>query len=194
MGTPDKYDRTKFCEHIVQYPPEVSVCVGCNACEIVCALIHEGKTGPMLRRIFLERNTILMEHTVYTCQQCVDHPCYEKCPKKGEAMKIDEDGIVYIDPEFCIGCRLCIKACPFEPKRINFDKASKKAVKCDLCRNRPEGPACVEYCQVRCIGKISDPLPPPPPPPPAPPDEGGETASEPGAATGSEVDEELRRE
>ena len=33
------------------------------------------------------------------------------------------------------------------------DKAMRKAKKCDMCRTRPEGPACVEWCPVRCIGE-----------------------------------------
>lgn len=149
-------------KYIVQYPPEVSLCVGCNACEIVCGLVHEGMVGPSIRRIFLEQDTILLEHRVYTCQHCPDHPCYDACPEKEVAMFIDaEKGIVYIDPEGCTGCRLCIKACPFEPKRINFDKSSKKAFKCDLCRTRENGPACVEYCQVRCLGVSAQPSPSP---------------------------------
>ena len=142
---------------IQQYPPEISLCVGCSACEIVCGLVHEGKVGPSLRRIFLERDTILLDHKVYTCQHCPDHPCYDACPKPEEAMLLDADnGIVTIDAESCDGCQLCIEACPFEPKRINFDISRNKAVKCDLCRAREKGPACVEYCQVRCIG-IGDP-------------------------------------
>ena len=146
--------------HIVQYPPEVSLCVGCSACEIVCGLVHEGKVGPSVRRIFLERDTILMEHHVYTCQHCTDYPCYNACPEKEAAMHIDEEkGVVYIDPEGCTGCRLCIEACPFEPKRINFNASTQKAVKCDLCRTRENGPACVEYCQVRCIGVNDRPVP-----------------------------------
>lgn len=164
----DSVNRNKqYGRCIVQYPPDVSACVGCNACEIVCALVHDGKTGPMLRRIFLERDTVMLfNHVIYTCQHCVDHPCYDACPKKDKAMCIDEEkGIVYINPEFCIGCRRCIKACSCEPKRINFDKTEKKAVKCDLCRNRENGPACVEFCQVRCIGLSDQPLPPPPAPP-----------------------------
>ena len=143
--------------YIQQYPPEISLCVGCSACEIVCGLVHEGKVGPSIRRIFLERDTILLEHQVYTCQHCSDHPCYDACPYPEEAMHLDKDrGIVYVDPEICDGCQLCVEACSFEPKRINFDSSRNKAIKCDLCRTREEGPACVEYCQVRCIG-VEDP-------------------------------------
>jgi Fe-S-cluster-containing hydrogenase component 2 len=100
-------------------------------------------------------------HKIFSCQQCADHPCYDACPKKDSAMCIDgETGVVYVDAENCIGCKLCWKACPFEPKRIAFNlDQSRKALKCDLCRTRPEGPACVEYCQVRCIGLSDQPVP-----------------------------------
>lgn len=146
-------------QHVIQLSKEESVCVGCNACEIVCGLVHEGEAGQMLRRIFLDRDTINLEdHKVLSCQQCADHPCYEACPKKDEALCIDLDsGIVYVDESECIGCKKCIKACPYEIKRINFDSVTKKAKKCDLCRDREEGPACIEYCQVQCLA-LSEPL------------------------------------
>jgi Fe-S-cluster-containing dehydrogenase component len=147
-------------KYILQYPPEISLCAGCSACEIVCGLVNEGKVGPSVRRIFLDRDTISLQHRVDTCQHCPDHPCYNACPEKEAAMRLDEEkGIVYIDPEGCNGCQLCIEACPFKPKRINFDKTSRKALKCDLCRTRDKGPACVEYCQVRCIGISDQPFP-----------------------------------
>ena len=153
----------KYGKHIVQYPADYSLCAGCGSCEAVCGLTHDGMTGPLIKRIFLERDTTMTEdmHKIYTCQQCVDHPCYDACPKKGEAMLKDHDtGIVYIEQDKCTGCALCYKACPFEPKRISLhpDKP-RKALKCDLCRTRPEGPACIEYCQVRCIGLSDAPMP-----------------------------------
>lgn len=143
-----------FGPHIVQCSADESLCAGCSACEIVCGLVHDGSSSPSLRRIFLKRDTCELIHTIYACQQCVDAPCYNACPKKDTAMCIDKErSIVYINAEHCIGCKLCIKACPFEPKRIqmNLDSPRPKAIKCDLCRNRPGGPACVEYCQVLCL-------------------------------------------
>ena len=145
--------------HIVQYSPDYSLCAGCTTCEIVCSLVHDGLVSPSYNRIFLERGTTSMIHRVHACQHCVDHPCYERCPKKGEAMCIDENGVVYRREEGCIGCGLCVKACPYDPPRINLvksgDRALRKAKKCDLCRTRPEGPACIQWCPVRCIG-LSD--------------------------------------
>ncbi len=145
-----------YGRHIIQYSPEYSLCAGCTTCEIMCSLEHDGVVGPRYNRIFLERGTVSMIHTIHACQHCADHPCYDVCPRQDEAMCIDEEGIVYIVDKDCIGCGLCIKACKFDPPRINIvkskDKTKRKAKKCDLCRNRPEGPACIEFCPVRCIG------------------------------------------
>jgi len=147
--------------HIIQWDPDISLCAGCGACEIVCSLIHEGVSGSRSRRIFFEHDSVQLMHKVYTCQQCLDHPCYNACPLKGKAMVIDpETNIVYVEEKECIGCARCVKACPFEPKRIQINR-NKKAIKCDLCRGRENGPACIEYCQCLAIG-MSDDSPPVP--------------------------------
>lgn len=152
----EKKESREFGPHIVQYPPDVSFCAGCSGCAIVCSLIHDGVVGHQYSRIFVDKGTRSMVTNIYTCQHCADHPCYHACSRRDQAMCVDEKGIVYINEEHCIGCKRCIKACVFDPPRINYvrsaDKSKRKAKKCDLCRTRPEGPACVEYCQVSCIG------------------------------------------
>ena len=144
-----------FGRRIEQTAPSLSFCAGCNTCEIVCSLTHDGLVSPSCNRIFVEKDTRKMFHTILTCQQCQDRPCYEACPKKDQAMTVSSDGIVYIAEENCIGCGLCRKACMFDPPRINMvksaDKSLQKAKKCDMCRERPEGPACVQWCPVRCL-------------------------------------------
>ena len=75
-------------------------------------------------------------------------------------MMIDENGVVYINDENCIGCGLCIKACKFDPPRIvmmrNKDRKKWRAKKCDMCRNSPEGPQCIKWCPVVCLGLSSN--------------------------------------
>lgn len=147
-------------DHIVQYSAEYSLCTGCVTCTIMCGLTHEGFTGRGNSRIQVNLDTESMIHEVLTCQQCSDHPCYEACPKKDSAMKLDEKtGIVYIDEEGCIGCGKCQRSCKYTPSRISMkrshDRKQWKAVKCDLCRNDPEGPQCIKWCPVRCIGLSS---------------------------------------
>ena len=119
-----------FGNHIVQYPADYSLCAGCGSCEAVCGLTHDGATGPLIKRIFLVRDTTMTEdmHKILSCQQCTDHPCYNACPEKDKAMVKDpETGIVYVEQEKCTGCSLCVKACPlsrsgFPCIRINREK------------------------------------------------------------------------
>ena len=166
-------DTKEYENHIIQYSENYSLCAGCTTCEIVCSLTHDGVVGPRYNRIFLNRGTSSMLHEVLACMHCVDHPCYENCVKKDEAMCLDENNIAYINEEFCIGCGKCMRSCVFEPSRINLvkskDKTIRKAKKCDQCRTRPEGPACIEWCPVRCIGLSNDPIPEPEPLPTGPP-------------------------
>lgn len=146
-------------DKIVQYPGEYSVCTGCKSCEILCGLMHEGVAGPERGRIkFVPGPIKTMMHQVYVCEQCEDHPCYEACPKKDEAMCIDENGIVYVNRAHCIGCGLCAKACGFEPKRVRVvQKDGKKyAIKCDLCRDIEGGPVCVRNCPAMALGLKSE--------------------------------------
>ena len=146
----------KFGRHIVKCPPEYSICTGCASCEIACALVHEGAVSRQYNRIFFQYGRVnMLIHDVFTCQQCEDHPCYDACPKKGQAMRIHDDGTVYIDEASCVGCGLCQKKCKYTPSRINMykdkDRKKWKAKKCDLCYGRPEGPACVEACMACCL-------------------------------------------
>jgi Fe-S-cluster-containing hydrogenase component 2 len=147
--------------HIVQYEQDYSLCAGCTTCEIVCALTHDEVTGPQYNRIFLKRNEPSMIHEVLACQHCSDHPCFDAC--QDGAMHLDANGMVLIDEAACTGCARCIKACAFEPPRINLvrsrDKALRAAKKCDMCTGRAEGPACVQWCPVRCIGIYGQPRP-----------------------------------
>lgn len=148
-------EKRSFGKSVAQTPFEYSFCAGCMSCEVICALVHDGASSPSRRRLSVQRDIRKMTHTVLTCKHCSDHPCYDKCPKKGEAMLIDEEGIVYINENECIGCGLCVKACVFDPPRINIDTLvpvkERKARKCDMCRTRENGPACVEWCPVRCL-------------------------------------------
>lgn len=157
-------EKVEYGRHIVQAPTSYSVCTGCASCEMLCSLVHDGAVSPSYRRIYMNPGpTTTMIHTLRTCQHCSDHPCYNACPKKDKAMCIDETGIVYVKEEECIGCGLCAKACRYSPSLINIvesaDKSKRKAKKCDLCRTRPEGPACVEWCQAKCLAVTGEPLP-----------------------------------
>lgn len=157
-------EQTTYGIHVTQYPEDYSLCTGCHSCEMICSLLHDGVTGPCHGRIKVKLGELdQIRHEILTCLHCTDHPCYDACPKKDSAMCISEDGIVYIVEDNCIGCGKCQLACKFTPSRINFvkskNKEERKAKKCDLCRNRAEGPACIQFCPNMCLGLSNSPLP-----------------------------------
>lgn len=139
--------------YIEQVSFDESACTGCGTCELVCAVVHEGSAGPSLRRIWLDRDPIGLIHSLLTCQQC-DYPgCYYACPRKDEALYIDsQTGARCINPDKCeSGCKRCIEACVLDPPRINYDSERNICLICDLCKDRAEGPACIEFCPAECL-------------------------------------------
>jgi len=106
--------------------------------------------------------------TVYfprSCLHCADAKCVTVCPT-GASYKRSSDGIVLVDADLCIGCKLCSWACPYGARE--YDATDKVMKKCTLCVDRiyndnvPEAeriPACVSTCPVgaRHYGDLGDP-------------------------------------
>lgn len=125
-------------------------CIGCQRCVLACASVHGGAIAPQLFRIMWMEEFVGKEvYEPLFCKQCDNPLCYLACPKKDQALSIDEaTGARYINANNCVGCKSCIKACPYTPARINFDPERKVSIKCDLCKDRTNGPACVEVCSI----------------------------------------------
>ncbi|MHB8376329.1 MAG: 4Fe-4S dicluster domain-containing protein [Dehalococcoidia bacterium] len=52
------------------------------------------------------------------CQQCQNPPCTNVCPVA--ATFTTPEGVVLIDQERCIGCRICMAACPYDRRFFNW--------------------------------------------------------------------------
>ncbi len=52
------------------------------------------------------------------CYQCENAPCVNVCPVA--ATYHDKDGVVLIDHHRCIGCRMCMAACPYQRRFFNW--------------------------------------------------------------------------
>ena len=87
------------------------------------------------------------------------------CPT-GASYKREEDGIVLVNADSCIGCKLCSWACPYGAREYDYADGIMK--KCTLCidrienQNLPEAdrvPACVSTCpaSARHFGDLGDP-------------------------------------
>lgn len=135
-------------------------CTGCMSCMMACSLAHEGVINPALSRIQIKKNVFgcfpKNDIEQYVCHQCEKPECMAVCPK--DAIYIDEaTGARIIDKEKCIGCKACIKACPYQPSRIAYDSVNKKALKCDLCQDTPYWDesgchlACISACSIKAI-------------------------------------------
>jgi Fe-S-cluster-containing hydrogenase component 2 len=133
-------------------------CVSCSRCLMVCAVSHESAVAPQLSSIKWEENDFLSGFRFrkpLLCKQCDQPECYYACPKRDKAQCIDSaTGARYINRAECIGCGACVKACPFEVSRINFDEKMGKAIKCDLCKDRKDGPVCVELCLTHALSLV----------------------------------------
>jgi len=150
----EKMVKFKVPELKISFDPDL--CTGCGTCELMCALFREGVGGPALARCRVGRDPFNANHTFDVCRQCLAPSCYVACPFQDKAQKIDpETGVRYIDEEECVGCKKCNKACPFDPSEVRFNPEKKKSIKCDLCRDRAEGPVCVEYCPTKALNLVS---------------------------------------
>jgi Fe-S-cluster-containing hydrogenase component 2 len=118
-------------------------CDGCRVCEGVCSLVNEGEANPVKSRIRVVRtveNQILYSIPVF-CLQCEEAYCEAVCPP--HAISRNSEGVLSIDEQKCVGCKLCEIACPVGAITVNPEKHT--AIKCNLCAVVGE-PQCVKYC------------------------------------------------
>ena len=104
-------------------------------------------------------------HFPRSCLHCETPACVTVCPT-GASYKRAEDGIVLVDEDKCIGCKLCSWACPYGAREYSEVEGVMK--KCTLCVDRiynehldesERQPACVQACPTRArhFGDLGDP-------------------------------------
>ena len=131
-------------------------CIGCLACQVHCKTGKDLGAGPALCQNLpvgpVDVNGIPLVRFVFmACFHCEEPWCLKVCPTAA-IRKRESDGIVYIQPELCIGCKSCITACPWGA--CQWDPLARKAVKCDYCMERIDRglkPACVTKCLTQCL-------------------------------------------
>lgn len=126
---------------------------------MACAVYHEKAVSPVLSAVIWaeadEFSGFQFRQPLF-CQQCDAPDCYNACPLKDKALCIDaKTGARYVNKALCNGCGLCAQVCPLTPTRINMDPLQKKAIKCDLCKDRAAGPVCIEVCDRKALSLVA---------------------------------------
>ena len=145
---------------------DLTKCTRCDECVRACADSHDGVTRLVREGLRFDKFLVAT-----SCRSCMDPVCMPGCPvgsiHRQQSMEI-------IIEDWCIGCGLCAKNCPYgninmhafsdektpvdallskkEPqpgvevkKAAPAAKEKKKAVTCDLCSDLKE-PSCVYAC------------------------------------------------
>ena len=123
-------------------------CNGCRKCEMVCSVKHRSISNPALSRIRVIQGEKEGFHLPMHCQHCQNPPCKAACPK--DAIYRDQElDRVLVDYDLCIGCKMCVSACPFGVMQFNEERG--QIFKCDLCGGDPQ---CVRFCETKAIDYV----------------------------------------
>lgn len=118
-------------------------CTGCRMCEAVCSLVKRGATSISTSRIKVSGFDSEALFNPVVCMQCELPYCVPVCP--ADALRRNsQTGVVELIEEKCVGCKVCVTACPFGA--IGF--VDGVAIKCDLCGGEP---TCVSFCKPRAL-------------------------------------------
>lgn len=164
-------------------------CIGCHMCSVACKSNNNLPNGVWFNRVETDggggqdtaRGTYPEDLTLgwvpICCQHCAMPACLAVCP--ANVISKRADGIVEQNNEECIGCMLCVDACPYGVRTVvegeleyvvdfalgDWDAPkhlANTATKCTFCANRidrDDKPACMELCSghARLWGDLDDP-------------------------------------
>ena len=135
-------------------------CVGCHTCALSCKMQNNVPEGMLWNRVLTEDCDVMDGVFV-------------------KNITFGPKGRVEIDYDKCIGCRMCMAACPYNARNFNWQtpvrvtganygdaevpvRPKGVAEKCTLCKERTdrgEEPMCVVCCpsHARIFGDLDDP-------------------------------------
>lgn len=163
-------------------------CIGCQTCANACKMQNNVPMGMHWNRVLTEGcdsidgaqgefPNLTRTYLPIACQHCENPACQRVCPT-GATYK-DEKGRVEVDYDKCIGCRMCMAACPYNARVFNWSEPARDpdfnygdkdvpvrprgvVEKCTLCKertDREDEPMCVVCCptRARTFGDLDDP-------------------------------------
>jgi Fe-S-cluster-containing dehydrogenase component len=143
---------------------DATLCIGCKACTIACrdanglpsdtagspgglydAPVDLSARAKSVIKLYDEGGE--RSYMKAQCMHCVDPACVSACMLG--ALQKREFGVVTYNVDYCIGCRYCEIACPYNVPKFEFAKAVPQIVKCEMCKERlakGQEPACTDVC------------------------------------------------
>jgi Fe-S-cluster-containing dehydrogenase component len=185
-GTPENAPNYKAAEHWWGMLIDITKCIGCGSCVRACQMenhVPDGYFRTWVERYVVQDWGFERVHVdspdggksgfpdyggdaksffvPKLCNHCADSPCTQVCPVG--ATFVSPDGVVLVDPKYCLGCRYCVQACPYGCRFIN--PGTNTVDKCNLCYHRiTKGltTACCEVCPTgaRQLADLKDPADP----------------------------------
>lgn len=167
-------------------------CIGCHVCAMACKVENNVPNDTWWNRILCDNggevdwdmvggsypDQLQYGYFPMACQHCENPACVKVCPV-GATYKDPETGVVRQDYDKCIGCRMCMAACPYNARVFNWSEPVRDpdfnygdkdvpvrpkgvAEKCTMCKERTdrgEEPMCVMCCptEARVFGDLDDP-------------------------------------
>lgn len=130
-------------KYLFTYPEK---CTGCKECALACSVKRFGECNSKKACISIVRDEFERYEFPIVCLQCQDAVCMTLCPQNAF---YKENGIIKLDENKCIKCRLCAVMCPYSAITVFGDEI----IKCDLCGGEP---ACVKYCATKAIEYLEE--------------------------------------
>ena len=132
-------------------------CLGCHLCEFYCAFANSGEKD-MSKAFKLGKDAaprIRVEegdgiNFAVQCRHCQDPACVKGCI--AGALTKNENGVIEINTDKCVGCYTCVLSCPYGCIVIGPKNQGRTVTKYELCtRNSAGEPACAANCPNRAI-------------------------------------------
>jgi len=101
---------------------DLAKCIGCHACTLGCVAENKLPPGVVSRPVIEEElgksPAVRRRFVPRPCLHCQNPPCVKVCPVT--ATFKDEQGVVVINYNRCIGCRYCLVGCPYAARTSDF--------------------------------------------------------------------------